>query len=250
MKNLDKILSGLNLAPAVRKVYLSLLEEGDASARTLASRTTIARTSIYDHIKILKDLDLVLERDTEGKTIYLVQNPRNLENLLEEKIESLSNQKEILASDMPKLIAKTNSVQPKIRFFESGEGMQQMLKDILWHDNITLSIVWSYEHMLEVLGEEFLSWFNTRRARNKISIQALWPQSTEKNKTHIFYNNDKGVERRYLPNKQAPAMSYIVYENKTIFLSSSSEAFGFIVDSKDHADLMRMQFEVLWKQAK
>lgn len=250
MNNLDKILAGLDLAPAVRKVYLSLLEEGDASARTLASRTTIARTSIYDHIKSLKDLDLVLERDTGGKTIYSVQDPRNLENLLEQKIESLNKQKEILVNELPKLIAKIDSIQPKIRFFESGEGMKQMLKDILWHDEITLDIVWSYEHMLEVLGEEFLIWFNTRRVRNKISVRALWPAETAKNKKHIFSENDKLVSRRYLSKQPAPTMSYIVYENKTIFLSSACEAFGFIVDSKEHADLMRMQFEVLWEASK
>jgi len=101
--------------------------------------------------------------------------------------------------------------------------------------------------MLEVLGEDFLEWFNQRRVRNNISVNTLWPHCTQKHKTHIFSDNDELVTRRYLSKKLAPAMSYIVYENKTIFLSSSNEAFGFIVDSKEHADLMRMQFEVLWE---
>lgn len=247
MNKLDKILEELNLAPATRKVYFSLLEEGEASARTLANRTVIARTSIYDHIKNLKDIDLVYEKDIAGKTFYSVQDPRRLENLLKEKIELLSEQKEMLTKELPRLISKSNSTQPKIRFFESSDGIQQMLKDILWHDNITLEIVWAYEHMLEVLGEDFMTWFNTRRVRNKISIKALWPNRSADNKKHIFNKSDDLVNRRYLSKKMSPAMSYIIYENKTIFLSSAKEAFGFIVDSKEHADLMRMQFATMWE---
>lgn len=250
MNKLDKILAQFDLAPATREVYLSLLEEGEASARTLANRTNIARTSIYDHVKYLKDIDLVYEKDIAGKTFYSVQDPRRLENLLQEKITQLNEQREMLVCELPRLLAKSNSVQPKIKFFEGAEGIEQMLKDILWHDHITLNIVWAYEHMLEILGQDFLRWFNERRLRNQITVKTLWPSEMAKTKNHIFADNDELVERRFLPKNMKPEMSYIIYENKTIFLSSGKEAFGFMVDSQEHADLQRLQFEALWQLAK
>jgi hypothetical protein len=42
-------------------------------------------------------------------------------------------------------------------------------------------------------------------------------------------------------------MGYWLYEDKVAFLSSEKEGFGFVVQSKDFANLMKVQFEEIWK---
>jgi len=41
-----------------------------------------------------------------------------------------------------------------------------------------------------------------------------------------------------------------MYEDKTIFISSHKETFGFVVQSKDFAELMKAQFDAIWKTSK
>ncbi len=45
-------------------------------------------------------------------------------------------------------------------------------------------------------------------------------------------------------------MSYWMYEDKILFVSSQKELFGFIVQSKDFTDLMRVQFQAMWNISK
>ncbi|KKS83544.1 MAG: Transcriptional regulator, TrmB, partial [Parcubacteria group bacterium GW2011_GWA2_43_11] len=58
------------------------------------------------------------------------------------------------------------------------------------------------------------------------------------------------VERRYAKAGQAFRMSYSIYDDKVVFISSAKEAYGFVVQSKEFAELMLMQFELLWSNSK
>lgn len=249
MENIKKILSGIRIPFPAQKVYVSLLEEGKATARTLAHRTGITRTSIYDQLKTLLFKGLIVERDVEGAAVFEIGDARRLAVLLDDQAEKLSAQRDYLAKNMNSLIDKTQSVQPKIRFFEGKDGAKQLMKDILWHDEITLYIYWPYEQMLSFLGKDFLLWFNERRKARGIPLKTIWGQK-EKTKKHIFIDDGKDVERRYLAQKDIPSMGYIIYDKKVAFVSSHKESFGFIVESVEFASLQKMQFDALWNTAK
>jgi len=246
MKEITKILEDLGIAGSAQKIYLSLLRDGEATARMLSERTGITRPSVYDQIKELRKFDLVGERMIEGKTYFAPLDVRKLGSLLDEKIEKLKSDKNNLDKNLKQLLQATRSPQPKIRFFEGRESMQQLMKDILWHDEISLSIYWPYTQMVEVLGEEFLTWFNERRIKYKISIKTIWPHK-EKNKKHIFTDSDKYVQRRYANPGQTAKMGYLIYGDKVAFFSSTKETFGFLVESSEYAELMNMQFTNLWQ---
>lgn len=250
MENIKSILSGLAVPYPSQKIYISLLEEGKATARTLSLRTRITRTSVYDHIRFLRSKDLISERLVEGKSYFEIGDVRRLSILLDDRIEKLDIQKEFLSHNIDKLINKSQSTQPKIRFFEGVDGVQQLLKDILWYDDIILHIYWPYSHMLDFLGEEFLIWFNKRRRAHNIPIRTIWGHSTGKVKGQIFIDDGKDVDRRYLIQKDIPAMGYIIYDKKVAFVSSHKESFGFIIESDEFMSLQKMQFEILWQIAK
>lgn len=205
---------------------------------------------MYDQIKELRTCDLVVERSIDGKTYFAPSDVRRLDKLLSEKIEHLESGRCILKENMEELLAATQSPQPRIRFFEGREGLQQLMKDILWHDATTLSIYWPYSQMLDILGEEFLQWFNERRIAYDITVKTIWLHEDLSKKEHIFTGKDENVERRYAKPHQAAHMGYLIYDNKVIFISSAKEAFGFIVGSREHAELMKMQFDAIWTQAK
>ncbi len=144
MEKLKKVLGNLEISSSAQIVYLSLLSQGEATARVLAQRTGVTRPSVYDQVKELRSRDLVVERTIEGKTYFAVADVRKLESLMDEKIEDLKEDQKELKFNLPSLIVSAQSVQPKIRFFEGADGIQQLLKDVLWYDNITLSVYWSH----------------------------------------------------------------------------------------------------------
>ena len=57
----------LDMSDSEQAIYLSLLREGRATARLLADRTGLTRPSVYDQLKKLIALNLVVELDVEGK---------------------------------------------------------------------------------------------------------------------------------------------------------------------------------------
>ncbi len=240
----------LGFTEAQQKVYLSLLYDGEAGARMISSRTGITRTSVYDQIETLKDRGLVADYTTEGATTFLVKDPEQIVRLLKEDIDVTQGHIAYAQDILPTLQKRVSSDQPRIVFFEGVEGIKQMMKDMLWHDGIMLQIYWSYSETLKVFGEDFLLWFNSRRIKNEIAVQAIWPVGMKKKKDHIFADRDRLVERRYVTCADVPAMSYIIYEDKVLFLSSAREAFGYVVTSREHATLQRMQFQALWKASK
>lgn len=249
MKNLKSILDDIGIIKSAQKIYISLLQDGDATALLLSRRTGITRPSVYDQIKELKTLGLVAERNIEGKTYFSASDIKQLDNLLAEKMERVETGRKTL-DELISTFTKTQTTQPKIRFFEGKDGARQLLKDILWYDEMTLLIFWPYQEMLDMLGEDFLQWFNERRIRRKIKVRTIWPFREIKRSKHVFSDNDAYVTRRYAKEDQSFSMGYLIYENKTAFISSAKEAFGFIVESKEFSDLMKMQFEAIFASVK
>ncbi|MCA9356673.1 hypothetical protein KC872_00530, partial [Candidatus Kaiserbacteria bacterium] len=172
-----------------------------------------------------------------------------LDRYVRDKIEALEARREALLEDLPSLLAQAQSVQPKIQFFEGTEGVQQMMKDMLWYDGGVVKSFWPYKQMIDILGTEFLIWFNERRIKRNIHISSIWPQSDRK-AVNIFSEQDTYVTKRFALSGQKTKMSYLIYGDKTIFVSSSKEAFGFLVQSVEFSELMEMLFNSLWSTAK
>lgn len=250
MDKFREILNDLGIQQSAQRVYVSLVKDGEATANVLAKRTGITRPSVYDQIKELRKKDLVIERAIGGKTFFSASDVRRIDAMLGDRIEKLSSDRKLLADTLASFMKQTKAVQPKIKFFEGKEGAQQLMKDILWYDDITLSIFWPHEQMREILGDDFLQWFNERRVKRHIAVKTIWPDKERKSKENIFAGNDKYVTRRYAKPSQACDMGYLVYDDKVAFISSAKEAFGFIVESKEFATLTTMQFEALWAESK
>lgn len=251
MNNLEKVKSALrrlDLSDSEQTVYLSLLSSGAATARILSSRTGITRPSVYDQLKTLRELGLVVELEVENKAHFAAADIKHLNALLEDKIDRLEQSRNFLTEALPSLRDSLETVDPKVRFFEGEEGVKQLLKDIMWHSNSTMQVYWPAQQMNRLFDATFLSWFDARRATRKLSIQSLWPHTTVNSTMNLFTSLPKDCPRT-LPSCTAPKMAYLIYSKKVAFISSSTEAFGFIVESTEFSTLQRMQFTALWKTA-
>ena len=238
----------LELSDNEQTIYLSLLTEGQSTARTLAARTSLTRPSVYDQIKTLKKLGLVNELTIDNKAHFAAADLKHLGALLEDRIDHLEQSRDFLESALPELRDSLETVEPKVRFFNGEDGVKQLLKDVMWHDHETLRIFWPSDSMNSVFDAKFLAWFDERRATRQLTVYSLWPTATNGASRTLFKNLD-GDEQRTIAANTA-TMGYIIFGKKVAYISSTAESFGYIVDSQEHHDLMVMQFDSLWKQAK
>lgn len=250
---LEDILKELGFSDTAIAIYNRLLETGTASARQLAENLSLPRPTVYDNLKILIDNGLVLEKNEDNKKIFGADDPKNLQNLLQTKIDILNKNKREIAVLMSTLQSSSRSLEPKIKFYSGVEGIKQVLKDMLWHENIETVTMWPISEMVAILGKEYLETLNRRRIRQKISIRGIWPRNKAVDfKNHPFLGVGKGHlrELRLAPKEMNWDMSYWQYADKVAFISSRAEGFGFVVHSRDFVNLIKTQFEQIWKLSK
>jgi hypothetical protein len=113
----------------------------------------------------------------------------------------------------------------------------------MWHDKMTLQIIWPESAMNEVFDGAFLRWFDERRQKRQLVVEVL---TTTKLGSNTLFTAAKDSKRMLGKDSTVP-MATIIYAHKVAFISSGAEAFGFIVESKEFANQERLKFSALWK---
>ncbi|MFA6227468.1 MAG: helix-turn-helix domain-containing protein [Candidatus Paceibacterota bacterium] len=245
-----KVFQELGLSEITQKVFNDLVANGATPASKLADRVGIPRPSVYDHLKILIKHGLVTERKEEYKKVFQIDNVRNIQEMLADKIKSLENEKKQFELSLPSLLQKVAFVEPQIKFYSGKEGMRQVLNTIMLNRDIETVLFWPMSEMMKVLGPEYLRDLNEKRVKRNIFLRAIWPSDKVLDTEQYPYlksGEDTLRDLRFAPVGMTWNMGYWLYEDKVAFLSSEKEGFGFVVHSKDFSDLMKLQFENIWK---
>ncbi len=233
-----------------QKVFNELISNGPMTARQIAERLDIPRPSAYDQVKSLIKKELVLEKVVENKKVFIIDDIKNIQKLLNDKIESLEAEKAEFEKSLPNLLKQFSFIEPQIKFYTGREGVKQVMGHIMQNRDIETLLMWPMSEMLKVLGSEYLAEINAKRIKRNISIRGVWPEDKKIDpKDHPYLGVGEGHlrELRLAPKGLTWNMGYWMYDDKVIFLSSEKEGFGFMIHSKDFADLMRLQFELVWK---
>ncbi len=243
---LDDILGALDVPAPARVVFGDLVANGASSARTIATRLGMTRPSVYDQLKVLVARTLIVERDIDGRTEFMVRDLSDVERMLSDEEERLKGLRQTLARKKESLVKGHQSVDPRIRFFRGRRSIVTAMHDMLWDERVTLCALWPYDEMIRALGSKELATFNEKRIRNGLRLRTIWAPAPTSGKALLWQDRDADVERRFAPAGFAPDMAYTVYGDKVLFVSSAAEAFGFVVQSADFARLMRLQFDMVW----
>jgi len=248
--DINTFLADLDLPENVRRIYLKLFEVKSASARQLAEYLNIPRPSVYDHLKTLITQGLVVEHTHSNKKIFTLEDPQSLLQALQSKINRLTKERKQLVEILPALANAADAFQPKIKTYSGAEGIRQVLNSLLWHRNIETQTMWPISEMVELLGESYLIDLNRERIRRNISIRGIWPRNRAVSlKQYPFLASSKEYlrELRLAPKEMDWKMSYWMFADKVALISSRQEAFGFVIQSVDFQQLLKTQFDTIWK---
>ena len=151
------------------------------------------------------------------------------------------------------MIKEAATIEPKIKIYSGADGVRKVLNELLWCHDIETYTMWPISNMVDVLGKDYLEHLNRVRIKNKVSIKGLWPHNKKVQLKEFPFLGVGGGHLRELrtaPKEVVWDMSYWIYGDKVAFISSKRELFGFVVHSRDFVDLLKTQFNVIWKLSK
>jgi len=251
--NIQKLLKIFRLRDIEAKLYEELFLGGTLSASEIAKRVEVSRTSVYDLLEHLVAVGLITETLQGVTKKFIVQSPAKIQLLIAEKEQELNDAKCVTEELQQTYNRNHISDKPRLQLFEGRAELQQMMKDLLLYRDITVFAYWPIKKMLALLSSEFLINFHKERAKRNIALRVIWPATQlSALKANQFLNTNLGLKReaRVAPHDIDFSLGYSIYNNTVRFISSSNENFGFLVESFELAEMMKTQYDILWKNSK
>jgi len=256
MEAIQKILTVLQISTKECETYLFLLKNGPKTVSLLSKQMNLPRASLYGFLEKLQKKGLIHESIRLNTKLFVAESPEKINMLLQQKKANLEKEQNLFLNFLPQLKKQSFASKfsnPRFEIYEGKEGIKHVLKDMLLYDNLETHSWWPISDMLQVLGRDFFIYLNKKRVINKLYTRAIWP---EQKIVSIQKNPFLGIGKKWLreiriaPSKINFSMGYWIYGNRTAFISSDSESFGFIIESYELREMLLSQFEVLWEMSK
>ena len=124
---------------------------GEGTLADLARKAQIKRTTLYDIVRNLKEKGLISTIRSGGRLIYMAEDPRTLEDRLEEQQSALGNM-------LPELLSIANALprKPKVRYYEGIGGIKEVYRDILQYPDQKM-YAWVSDSMITKFDDKFIS---------------------------------------------------------------------------------------------
>lgn len=242
------ILKKLGLPDKEIKVYLTLLEYGPISVRSLAELANLNRGTVYDTLKSLQERGMVSYYHQETKQHFVAEDPAKLFKLVQDKEEELKSTKSKIKEIIPELksLQDKGGSKPTTKFYEGKAGVRFILDDVL-------------SSMREAQGKEYYIYsatntsddinnaypdFTRERIKKKIHVKAI--SLAKGGKTHGL------DERRWLGTNKESATFILIYVGKCTFISRDAKdaPVGVIIENETIYETQKIIFLKLWELLK
>ncbi|MBD3311053.1 MAG: hypothetical protein GF349_00970 [Candidatus Magasanikbacteria bacterium] len=244
MRPTPQIMENLGFGEKESKVYLALLELGEAGVLSIAKRAKLKRTTVYPILDNLIHEGLVRKTKKKKKYYYFVEDVNDLKKSLEQKQRAFD-------LVLPQLKAMHNVIprKPKIFYYEGLGGMREFYLKILNSLNAG-STIYEFvgaENFDRIIPDEFIKFYPEERVRRKISIKTIasistaskqWSKYSEKYLRKIKYA--KGEDMDFVANMQ-------IYNKGVGIISYKDDFLAVIIESKDIQKMMKSAFNLMWK---
>ena len=233
-------LQDLGLSQTEAKVYIALLELGQAHVGEITKKSQVNRTNIYDALERLIKKGLATYVLTANRKLFSPVSPKQLKQILKEKEQTLD---EILEDLEIKYNSTTSTEQATI--FKGKKGIKSIFEDIL-KENSTILAYGAQSKFTEIFPDYHIHW-NDRRAKLKLKIKMIYNRKVKQSKQE---ENLKLLEMKFLPGHYDFPSTIIIYDNKVATIAWTEQPIAFLIESKEVAKSNTNFFNILWKIAK
>ena len=235
---LERQLERLGFSMGEAKVYLAALELGETSVARIAKKAKVERTTTYLFLESLKKRGLVVLSKQGKKTIYSAESPKKLKTETEERgafIDAL----------LPELLSITNVIdhKPKVRFFESREGIYDIYRETLVFPDRPVKM-WMSDPWFDD-ASFWTDFYLPKRFEKKILLQAIIPNN--EHTTEFAKQDNKQLRQTRMTEGDDFTADIMLYGDRYIATISFKEMSALVLESKQMHDTLLFIFTSHWK---
>lgn len=222
------------------KVYISLLEMGEAKAHEIALKAHLSRSTTYEILEKLSEDGFVIIQDKKKIRHYIANDPE----VFKRNLEAQQHAFDLILPELKSVYNRIKS-KPKIVFYDGEEGIKTVFEDTLRSSDKLLRGILSMEDLFKIPGKKFMDDYVKRRVELGYELKVLrsrpkevaeeWPSTPEERR-----------ELRFPPDNLVFDMTTYIYDNKVGIISTEKESFGLIIESEEFSKTMRQLFELAW----
>ncbi len=235
---LQGLLQNLGLEEKEAKVYLELLRQGEATATTLAEKTNLDRTLMYQITRKLIEKGLVSYIIKNNVKYFSAANPQKL-------LQDLKEKEKQLQKAMPQLIdlKKLKEEETKVEIYRGKEGLKTILKDIIRErkDYVAFGEEGKFQKILPIDTQQFLKELERNGINESVLVREDYRGKILKSANSTF---------RFLPRDYLSPVTTLVYGNKVVDFIWTPPHYAILTTNMEVATSFRNHFEALWKIAK
>ncbi|MBD3331102.1 hypothetical protein GF354_06300 [Candidatus Peregrinibacteria bacterium] len=224
------------------KVYLSVLEIGEATMSMIARKTKLARPTVYDIVYDLQKKGVLFINQKKGLKYVSALAPR----ILIDRFKHAFTKAESILPDLLELAYKS-PLKPRIKFYEGIEGLKEILKEFSYSREDTYLFT-DYKTMPPELNQYIHDEIIPERIKQKSFAHLVVPNNEINLKIQSL---DKKTFREHrlvnFPMQNMNPLEILLFENKIAFLSyNKDEMFGLLIDSPSIYKTLKNIFLLIW----
>ena len=244
--SLELDMKNIGFSDKEAKVYLALLELGDAPVQKISEKAKVNRATTYVVLETLQKRGVVSTVEKDKKIYFAAENPRALLRLFRAQEEDLRGKEDDFKRTLPELEAVFNLAgeKPRVRYFEGKDGLLAMQEDFLASGTKELLAIYSADELDTIFTKEERKRYIERRQEHGISVRSIYTKAGGP------YLSPTPAERKFVPKNKFPFSSDItIYGNRAAMATFRGKLIGVIIESKEIADTLRLIFELAWRGA-
>ncbi|MEK7643198.1 MAG: helix-turn-helix domain-containing protein [Patescibacteria group bacterium] len=234
-------LIGVGLSVNDAKLYLGLVELGEATVQQLAEYAGIKRTTTYTLLEDLKKKGFVYETKVKKQTLYIAEDPRVVIDAFRDAVNTLDKRLVTLHAFYTK-----KHKRPRVMFFDGAEGFRKIWQ-VIFRSEVK-------EYLIITDPEQFLGFAKKYYIRHQIIEEKLkrgiksrhLVAGTQYAKDIISRDRQENRESRMLPHQMKPTYTKIIFGDSVALISPASENTILIIESESFAKTETALFEALW----
>lgn len=248
-----KQLRDIGLTEGEISVYEALLDLGECTKTSLAEKSGVAPSNIYDITNRLLEKGIISKVEKNGIAHFSPANPNRLLDFLETKKEAIEEEKSQLSDILPLLLTKFNKTKEKVNVevFQGWSGLKTVFEDLLEEckKGDTNYVFGASKGSDNEQAANFFIKYSKARADKGIITNIIFNEDMQNNKERIsFFLKSKKYEVRFL--QQTTPAEIMVYNDKTCIILLSQEPLTIRITGQEAASSFKQYFDVMWKLAK
>jgi len=235
------ILEDIGLTNAEIKVYLALLELGNATAGPIIEKSRLQSSVVHMTLNNLVNKGFVSFVKEGQRNHYQATNPNHIIDFINEK-------KERFQEILPELLSKQQRAKekPEIITFRGIKGIKDLLMELLEAGGKEHHTFGSTAKSL-MLGDAWWVNYHKKRAEKGIKAKLLFNESLAHWKAEKKYPKS---EVRYTKAGFEPLTETIIRNDKIGIIIWVDKPLGAIIHQKEAAESYDKFFQLMWAVAK